>query len=143
MMIKYFNKELPMTAPTNSTVNFKVTLAQHSGEGANKKTFYYFAGKGVVYGVKNQEMIGFTLLPGVCISGGLVQVFKDHKVPQSFENTRLDIKVQEFFEDGSFNNHTVGTLFPVAGRSGMYSISLPEGMSLSGGFVVTLPAPKK
>jgi hypothetical protein len=132
-----------MTAPTINTVNFKVSLAQHSGEGANKKTFYYYAGKGVVFGLKNQEMIGFTLLPGVCISGGLVQVFKDHKVPKALESTRLDIKVQEFFEDGSCNYHTVGTLFPVANRNGMYSISLPEGMSLSGGFVVTLPAPKK
>lgn len=145
-MIKYLIKELPMNTTNNNTPNtpnFKISLAQHSGEGDNKKTFYYYAGKGIVYGVKGQEMIGFNLLPGVCISSGLVQVCKDQKTPKALTGKRLDIKVQEFQEDNTVRYHTVGTLFPVANRDGMYSISLPEGLSLTGSFVVGLPAQKK
>ncbi|MEH6454827.1 MAG: hypothetical protein V7749_00765 [Cocleimonas sp.] len=131
------------TKATATAINFKVSCVQHRGEGENKKSFYYTTGKGVVFGLKGQEMIGFNLLPGVCLSGGLVQIFKDQKVPNNLANKRLDIKVQEAFRDDKVNYHLMGTLFPIAGRAGMYSISLPEGLSLTGGFVAMLPPAKK
>lgn len=124
------------------SVKVSLSVSRKAKEGA--KPFFYNVGSGHVVGIKGEEIIEISTLPGVVVSGGLLRVEKDQHFPATFPK-RMDVYVQVEHlqaEQSYIRDHLIGSAFSIDGKEGMYSLSFPDEISFTGAFIVKVPKTK-
>lgn len=125
-----------------NTTKVKLSIARTSK--ANDKPeskFYYQLGNGEVIGNKGNEVITLFTVPGVSVSGGLIQVEKDKELPAHFQ-PRMEVYAEWFDSENKAHSKLIGSAFAVNGKKGMYSISFADGVAYSGKMIIVNPKPK-